>query len=395
MSQQWRVLELTQRFVDDVEPEETRRQYRDGRVHQLLLQVEPSGRKVYKLRFSHKGRRYDETLSPAQDMKLQTARRLASELVEKTRSGEREQDEHSEELTMSRLSEKCRASRRFKNLEASTQSYYTGYFDRIIIPAFGPRSIESISRAEIIELLETSYDKNGSRASNAVRDSLNKIYGYAVQQGHIDHNLIRSIDPLYRQKPRERYLSEREIRLFLSLITEGPLRRDVSDALQFCLLTGARRTEVTGMTWKEIDFEQSLWTVPIERTKKKKSVYLNPLSEASVQFLKEREVRLGKINPDDRLFPIRADSLTQAMRRLTERFEFDERYTPHDLRRTMATNLSRMGTSDEMIERVLNHAPPGRAIRSYIHHNYVDQKRHALELWAAYLQKFDDPEGDE
>ena len=61
-----------------------------------------------------------------------------------------------------------------------------------------------------------------------------------------------------------------------------------------------------------------------------------------------------------------------------------EAWTPHDLRRTAATNMSALGFSDEVVDAVLNHVKKG-VIAIYNRHRYDKEKKAALESWERKL----------
>jgi hypothetical protein len=62
------------------------------------------------------------------------------------------------------------------------------------------------------------------------------------------------------------------------------------------------------------------------------------------------------------------------------------RWTLHDLRRTVRTNLSKLGVGQEHAERVVAHLPSGiRAV--YDHYSFLPEKRAALEKWATHLMQ--------
>jgi integrase len=60
-------------------------------------------------------------------------------------------------------------------------------------------------------------------------------------------------------------------------------------------------------------------------------------------------------------------------------------FTAHDLRRTVRTGLARLGVRPDIAERCLNHAQPG-IVATYDVHQYLDEKRDALNKWAAHLE---------
>jgi integrase len=83
--------------------------------------------------------------------------------------------------------------------------------------------------------------------------------------------------------------------------------------------------------------------------------------------------------------------ITRSVARCLKRFqEYGvAAFTPHDLRRTGRTGLARLGVKVDIAERVLNHARE-RIEATYDVHEYVDEKRDALERWASYLVQLRD-----
>ena len=60
-------------------------------------------------------------------------------------------------------------------------------------------------------------------------------------------------------------------------------------------------------------------------------------------------------------------------------------WTLHDIRRSVATGLAPLGVPQDTIDRVLNHAK-GALAGTYNRHEYLDQKRRALEAWAEHVR---------
>ena len=81
----------------------------------------------------------------------------------------------------------------------------------------------------------------------------------------------------------------------------------------------------------------------------------------------------------------RERSITRACRTFNDRLGLAQHFTPHDLRRTVRTNLSRLGVSQEVAERVLNHAQENLMLATYNQHRYTDEIGEALEKWSALL----------
>jgi integrase len=145
------------------------------------------------------------------------------------------------------------------------------------------------------------------------------------------------------------------------------------------LLTGARRNEVGGLPWSEIDLDAGLWRLPAERNKSGRPFEI-PLSPPVLETLRS----LPRIGP--MIFAIDGKKL-MTLRHLIERMRRDTGILDirlHDLRRTLRTGLAELGVTFEVAERVLNHAMPGlQAV--YNRHNYLAEKRTALTLWAEHV----------
>lgn len=82
----------------------------------------------------------------------------------------------------------------------------------------------------------------------------------------------------------------------------------------------------------------------------------------------------------------RTKYITRSVARCLKRFKKHgvAAFTPHDLRRNGRTGLTRFGVNVDIAERVLNHARE-RMEATYDVHDYLDEKREALEKWAKYL----------
>ena len=92
-------------------------------------------------------------------------------------------------------------------------------------------------------------------------------------------------------------------------------------------------------------------------------------------------------NVDDRDRPIDPKQLTRGVARCLERMgeRGIDAFTLHDLRRTCRTGLSRLKVEPHIAERVLNHAQE-KIAGTYDQWEYIEEKRDALDKWAAHLE---------
>jgi integrase len=190
-------------------------------------------------------------------------------------------------------------------------------------------------------------------------------------------------------RPRERVLDDDEIRtLWRRLETPSKLSQGIRDSLKLQLLLGVRISEATGAAKSEFDLARRIWIIPAERTKadREHRLPLSPLAMAIIESAMDRSGRSPWLFPSSLdSAPMRSRSATRAVIRFRPGISLGDIGT-HDLRRTMATGLGDMGTPEEVIERVLNHAPRTVAGRHYNHAKYLEQMRRALDAWAERVQ---------
>lgn len=158
--------------------------------------------------------------------------------------------------------------------------------------------------------------------------------------------------------------------------------------VKMLFLTGQRRTEVASMRWADLDLDASRWTLAADATKSARA-HLVPLSPAAVTLLKATP-RLGDyVWSSDGKTHVKGYSKAKASLDTFLAAAGDplKPWRLHDIRRTAATHLVRLGISETIVGRVLNHAPVGATARTYALHSYEPEKRNALDQWAAEIER--------
>jgi integrase len=82
--------------------------------------------------------------------------------------------------------------------------------------------------------------------------------------------------------------------------------------------------------------------------------------------------------------PITPDSISRALLINLDKIGLD-RFTPHDLRRTAASQMTATGISRLVVSKILNHVESG-ITAVYDRHSYDEEKRQALDSWGRKLQ---------
>lgn len=263
-----------------------------------------------------------------------------------------------------------------------------------VLPALGDRFADSVTRAEITALVDSIAAKAPVQA-RAVHAQLSSFYSWAMPRlDRLDANPCRDAGRPTKPAARDRVLSDEEVRaLWLAAEEAGS---PWGPAIKLLLLTGARRSEVFEADRAEFDLKAEQWTVPAARAKNGVP-HIIPLSQAAVSIVKA----IPPVENSPKLFPARGNlengpsGITKAQLRLRsavdkalERVE-GERWTLHDIRRTVATGLQRLGVRFEVTEAVLNHisGAKGGVAGVYQRHDWKAEKRTALEAWARELTK--------
>ena len=163
--------------------------------------------------------------------------------------------------------------------------------------------------------------------------------------------------------------------------------------IMILLLTGSRRGELAHAHWTDINWDSKTWTIPDENHKEGEG-YVCPLTDHAIEQL-QRLKSLAHKTPSPWICPAKhapskAAHPMQLSRRVARclplfKKQGIEAFTLHDLRRTIRTGLARLGVQPHIAERVLSHKQRG-VIGVYDRHQYLTEKREALEKWAAHLE---------
>src|SRR5262249_31697720 len=132
-----------------------------------------------------------------------------------------------------------------------------------IIPKLGNKPIGEITRADVVEFLDDLERKQGLRHQvNRCRETLPAIFAYAIQRQLATVNPIVRVSKRKVEIPRARTLPTDDVTALWGAIEELPqLPRAY---FRVVLLTGARRNEVRGMAWSELELDEGLWRLPAE-----------------------------------------------------------------------------------------------------------------------------------
>lgn len=425
---------ISKRTVDAAQPSDRDTFLWDGDLKGFGLKVTPAGGKVYvfQYRIARPGetahtpaRRY--TIGKHGSLTPEQARTRAKELAVLVSTGT-----DPRELEADKLAAKDEAKR---NIEERNRLAKELAFDRMaglwldhyenekgrrpssiaqasmvvrnhLQPALGNKPLPQIGRADLQPIID-AIPSSQKAMRRTVFAYASVLFGWAVNRGDLDSNPIASMAKPEAPKARDRVLTDEELAVIWRATPSVPVPFGVMYRLLF--LTGQRRSEIAAMNWAELDRSTATWTIPASRAKNG-NVHIVPLSAPIIAELdalagyvdgKKAWPKSGYVMTTTGRNPI--SGFSKAKRALDDSITKAREGEPiaawrvHDIRRTVATQLQRLGVRFEVTEAVLNHVSgsKGGVAGIYQLHDWADEKRTALDAWARRLAELIQPAGSD
>jgi integrase len=249
------------------------------------------------------------------------------------------------------------------------------------------KPLTQITRSDVVRLLDEIVASGTPYRANRALAALKKLMSWALDRGMIDVNPIAGLKPPHRERAREVVLSDEELlSLMRAAAAEG---YPFGDVFKMLILTGQRRSEVAEMKWSEVDLERAIWTVPATRSKNGQSHEV-PLSAPAISILKS----LPRFLASDWVFTTTGRAPISGFGRVKRRLQVTNAdWRLHDIRRTVASGMARIGVDPHVIEKVLNHKSGviSGVAAVYNRYAYTLEKQRALDGWATHLEQLREP----
>ena len=261
-----------------------------------------------------------------------------------------------------------------------------------LLPKLRGKPMPRIGRADLQSVIDAIPTKQrGMRRAVFAYSSV--LFGWAAKRGDIVGNPLIQMSKPEAPNARDRVLSDGELKLIWQ--SSETLGQPFGPFFRLLTATGQRRAEVAGMRWAELDRPTATWTIPTDRAKNRKA-HIVPLSRVA---LVELDQLAGIVWPNEGIVLTTTGStpisgFTKAKATLdaaiaTANGTVLPQWRVHDIRRTVATGFQRLGIRFEVTEAVLNHISGAKAgvAGIYQRHDWVDEKRDALNSWARHIDE--------
>jgi len=271
-----------------------------------------------------------------------------------------------------------------------------------IVPKWGKRKLTDIKRRDLKLVLDEITERSAPVMANRVLAYTRKMFSYAINSCGVKmlHPFLMMERP-NDEESRKRVLEEIEIKAFWRNLDTCIMGEPLKRALKLILVTGQRPGEIIAMHRSEIDSDW--WEIPAERSKNKlpHRVFLTVTSKGLIGdakgFIFESPVFPADphATPPDPGKPYGERTLTCGIKdnlphtpksKVVDRLKI-ARFTPHDLRRTAATQWAALGITDDMIDRMQNHITKSKQSIGHVYnrYSYAKEKQMVMERWERKL----------
>lgn len=372
--------------------------YLDG--NGLYLQVAASGSKSWVLRFSLNKRAREMGLGSISDQTLSEAReqarkyrQLLAEGIDPIEARKAQRQANLIANAVGKSFQEC--AREYHKLHAGSWKagkstvQWLSTLEKHAFPAFGNKDISSISKSDILQVLEPLWLTKIDTATK-VKQRIRAVLDWAAARDyHIGHD-PRLWDQVERSLPKAQSMKKKvhleacpysEVAAVLAVVEKSGATETLKAAFQFTVLTATRSGESRGARWDEIDFDSQRWIIPHGRMKAKRE-HRVPLSKAALHILEDRRKVAGDspwVFASDRGKPFTDMAFIKLLRR--EGFSF----TMHGFRSTFRdwsaeqTNFPR-----EVCEAALAHTNKDATEAAYFRSDLFEKRRELMETWANY-----------
>lgn len=408
---------ITKRSVDAIKVADRDQFLWDDEVSGFGLKVTPNDRRMYLLQYRMGGRgsptrRYTigrhGTWTP--DEARTEAKRLRK-LVDKGQDPQHaNQQRQRAEVDLAFNVYLERFLRLYGEKEWSPRTFLSASSNlrRYVLPVLWDKkrkALPHITRSDVVAVFDALPPGKPALPRNVFAHA-RKLFSWAVERGDIERSPFDGMKSPPAVATRERVLTDEELRLVWE--ASYTLGKPFGAMVRVLMLTGQRRDEVAGLPWAELDRGNALWTIPGARTKNGET-QLVPLTAEVITELDAIAggtdwPRKGPVFTTNGKTPVSGFSkakarLDEQMLKLARKQALDSGNDPadveiagwrlHDLRRTLATGMQRLGVRFEVTEALLNHVSGAKAgvAGVYQRHNWRDEKRTALEAWARHVQR--------
>lgn len=370
----------------------------------LLLLVNPTGSKWWRLRYTFDGKEQMQSLGIYPDVPLtqararrDAARKLIASGTNPTtaRREEKARSEGADARTFGALAGQWFAAESVKWRSATYVGNVRRILDVDVLPHIGTRPLADIKPRELKEVFQRIKASGREETARRTRVLVGQVFRQAVSDGLADVDPTASLPREKRVKAKRHFAAFTEpadVARLMKAIGAYTGTPEVCAALKLSALLFQRPGEIRRMEWPQLDLDAGLWRYTVTKTM---TPHIVPLSRQAADVLRSLHPLTGHAptsQPDgphyvlpgarSRYRPLSENAVRVALR--TMGFGNDE-MTPHGFRAMARTLLAELGWKTDAIERQLSHKVAGPLGAAYDRAQFLNERRRMMQAWADYL----------
>lgn len=363
----------------------------DHRVPGFGIRVSAAGTKSFILVYRFDGRARRLTIGRYPTLSLMDARKLASQALRQVALGV--------DPSNAEISDMVAAAPRRRMVGATVDEYVEKYakpknkdwrttrdiLQREFVAAWGERALNSILRDDVMRVVDDVVARTSAATGHNRFVYARHFFNWCVGRGYLDVSPMAKLNPPPKAKDRDRVLSDDELGRII--LAARKMAYPYGTIILLLILTAQRKSEVAGMRWSELNMAAGEWSLAADRTKSARK-HVVPMPVTAIKMLKS----LRGIH-DTLVFPARGSEAVVSgfskWKAQIDELSGVENWRVHDLRRTAATGMARLGVAPHVIERILNHTRGTFAGVAGIYNRfgYLPEMREALERWGGHVEE--------
>ena len=379
----------------------------------LTIRVGASGSKVWQLQFRYEGKPWRMTLGPYPKVSVAVANLKAAEARQALDLGNNPARETVEANRIARAAQTVseladdylgkwavdgkRGRRSPENIAEDRR-----IIEKDVRPVWGDRKARTITRGDVAALLDEIKGRGAPVQANRTLTVLRAMFRKAEQRDIIDANPCAGLERPTTEERRQVFLDDETIRSFWLGLPTAKMMEISRLVLRLVLVTAQRKGEVCEIEKADLDLDRGTWFLPGRKVKNRRD-HLVPLSPLAVDLLRQAWALSGGSSwlfpsrVGGGVDPVKASSINHAMRNNRKELGLvgmdaegsmievaGAVPTPHDLRRTAASNMTAAGIPRLHVDQLLNHVD-GSVGAIYDLHTYWPEKQRTVAVWEARL----------
>ncbi|HNL91145.1 MAG TPA: tyrosine-type recombinase/integrase [Nitrospira sp.] len=274
--------------------------------------------------------------------------------------------------------------------------------NRDVTPVIGTMKAKDVRLPHVVQVIDRILLRGARRTANQTLSLMRQMFRHGMGRGIVDTDPTLALSKKQaggKEAPVSRNLSFDEIVELSHKLKSSGLHERLQAAIWLLLATGARVGELAKSEWAHLDLHEGTWTIPAANSKNGRPhlIHLSNFARRQLKTLQRLNVGRFVLSGRGKDSPLSEKSLSKAIRDRIRTTPLKKRtpkvgslllaegeWSPHDLRRTMASRMGDIGVEPHVIERCLNHTQQG-IIGIYQRQEYLDARKVAFQGWGRKL----------